>query len=144
VSASVNLPLHHKVQKFSSGTGSPGWSRKRAVKQLWFQPSQPLHTNNININAHIAFHNVHSSPRCNLTRWQSVEHILLPCNTEIGSVVTGEQHVNWPRFSPRCTIYNFFSPNSLSFFTSNDYCTSIRYADPNPNLPKFKQLFNVP
>ena len=34
VSASVNLPLH-KVQKFSSGTGSPGWSRKRAVKRLW-------------------------------------------------------------------------------------------------------------
>jgi len=28
VSASVNLPLHHKVHKFSSGTGSPGWSRK--------------------------------------------------------------------------------------------------------------------
>jgi len=26
VSASVNLPLHHKVQKLSSGTGSPGWS----------------------------------------------------------------------------------------------------------------------
>ena len=24
VSASINLPLHHKVQKFSSGTGSPG------------------------------------------------------------------------------------------------------------------------
>jgi len=36
VSASVNLPLHHKVQKFSSGTGSPGWSRKRSVKQLWW------------------------------------------------------------------------------------------------------------
>jgi len=35
VSASVNLPLHHKVQKFCSGTGSPGWSRKRAVKRLW-------------------------------------------------------------------------------------------------------------
>ena len=35
VSASVNIPLHHKVQKFSSGTGSPGWSRrKRAVKRL--------------------------------------------------------------------------------------------------------------
>jgi len=29
VSASVNLPLHHKVQRFSSGTGSPGWSRKK-------------------------------------------------------------------------------------------------------------------
>jgi len=24
----VNLPLHHEVQQFSSGTGSPGWSRK--------------------------------------------------------------------------------------------------------------------
>jgi len=35
VSASVNLPLHHKVQKLSSGTGSPGWSRKKVVKRLW-------------------------------------------------------------------------------------------------------------
>ena len=35
-SASVNLPLHHKVQKFSSGTGSPELSRKRAVKRLWW------------------------------------------------------------------------------------------------------------
>jgi len=32
LSASVNLPLHHKVQKFSSGTGSPRWSRKRGRK----------------------------------------------------------------------------------------------------------------
>jgi len=32
VSASVNLPSHHKVQKFSSGTGSPGWSRKKGRK----------------------------------------------------------------------------------------------------------------
>jgi len=35
VSASVNLPWHRKVQKFSSGNGSPGWSRKRAVKLSW-------------------------------------------------------------------------------------------------------------
>ena len=34
VSASVNLPLHHKVQKFSSGTGSPGWSRKTGRKTV--------------------------------------------------------------------------------------------------------------
>jgi len=34
VSASVNLPLHHKVQKFSSGTGSPGWSRKKGRKAV--------------------------------------------------------------------------------------------------------------
>ena len=38
MSASVNLPLHHKVQKFSSGTGSPGWSREKGCKTvvLWW------------------------------------------------------------------------------------------------------------
>jgi len=37
VSASVNLPMHHKVQKFSSGTGSPSGSRKSARKWLlWY------------------------------------------------------------------------------------------------------------
>jgi len=34
VSASVNLPLHHKVQKFSSRTGSPGWSWKKGRKTV--------------------------------------------------------------------------------------------------------------
>jgi len=34
VSASVNLPLHHKVQKFSFGTDSPGWSRKKGRKTV--------------------------------------------------------------------------------------------------------------
>ena len=34
VSASVNLPLHHKVQKFSAGTGSPRWSRKKSRKTV--------------------------------------------------------------------------------------------------------------
>jgi len=34
VSASVNLLLHHKVQKFSSGTGSPGWSWKKGRKAV--------------------------------------------------------------------------------------------------------------
>jgi len=34
MSASVNLLLHHKVQKFSSGTGSPGWSRKQGRKTV--------------------------------------------------------------------------------------------------------------
>jgi len=34
VSASVNLRLHHKVQKFSSGIGSPGWSRKKCRKMV--------------------------------------------------------------------------------------------------------------
>jgi len=34
VSASVNIPLHHKVQKISSSTGSPGWSRKKGRKTV--------------------------------------------------------------------------------------------------------------
>ena len=34
VSASVNLPLHHKVQKFSSGAGSPGWFWKSGSKTV--------------------------------------------------------------------------------------------------------------
>jgi len=40
VSASVNLRLHHKVQKLSSGISSPGWSRKKGRKTvvvvLWY------------------------------------------------------------------------------------------------------------
>jgi len=34
VSASVNLQLHHKAQKFSSATGSPGWSWKKGCKTI--------------------------------------------------------------------------------------------------------------
>ena len=34
VSASVNLSLHHKVQRFSSGTSSPAWSRKKGRKMV--------------------------------------------------------------------------------------------------------------
>jgi len=34
VSASVNLPFHRIVQKFSSGTSSPGWSRKKGHKTV--------------------------------------------------------------------------------------------------------------
>jgi len=34
VSASINLPLHHKVQKFSTGTGSPEWSQKKGHKTV--------------------------------------------------------------------------------------------------------------
>jgi len=34
VSASVNLPLHRKVQNFSSGTGSTRWSRKKGRKMV--------------------------------------------------------------------------------------------------------------
>ena len=30
----VYIPLHHKVQKFSSGTGSPEWSQKKGRKMV--------------------------------------------------------------------------------------------------------------
>jgi len=41
VSASVNLPLHPKVQKFSSGTSSPGWSRKKGCKTAVVVAGEP-------------------------------------------------------------------------------------------------------
>jgi len=34
VSASINLSLHHKVQKFSSDTGSPGGLGKKGCKTV--------------------------------------------------------------------------------------------------------------
>jgi len=34
VSASVNLSLRHKVQKFSSFSGSPGWSWKKGHEMV--------------------------------------------------------------------------------------------------------------
>ena len=49
VSVSVNLPLHHKVQKFSSGAGSPGWSRKKGhetVVCVWCGDMRDLHCSN--------------------------------------------------------------------------------------------------
>jgi len=54
VSASVNLPLHHKVQKLSSGTGSPGCSRKKGRKMVvcgggavWLSGSALIFTNTL-------------------------------------------------------------------------------------------------
>ena len=35
LSAFLNLSVHDEVQKFSSGTGSPGWSWKNGLKRLW-------------------------------------------------------------------------------------------------------------
>jgi len=34
VSASINLPSHYKVQRFSSGTSSTGWSWKKGRKTV--------------------------------------------------------------------------------------------------------------
>ena len=34
VNLNVNLPLYHKLQKFSSGTGSPRWSWKKGRKTV--------------------------------------------------------------------------------------------------------------
>jgi len=37
-SASINLPLHHIVQKFSFVSGSPGWSWKKGRKTVVVVP----------------------------------------------------------------------------------------------------------
>jgi len=73
VSASVNLPLHHKVQKFSSGTGSPRWSRKKGRKMVvcvcvWhLMPSECRFANstaaNLNIFAPMAQQDAEDSPK---------------------------------------------------------------------------------
>jgi len=73
-SASVNLPLHHKVQKFSSGTGSPGSSRKKGRKTVvvvWWGP------------AHLP-----------LDSEDTVVEVLLSAEMEPGLRVTG--HRFWP------------------------------------------------
>jgi len=52
VSASVNLPLQYKVQKLSSGTCSPGWSRKKGCKTVvvvWWWWCRFKYTKNITI-----------------------------------------------------------------------------------------------
>jgi len=41
-SASVNLPLHYQVQKFSSGTGLPRRSRKKGRKTLYVLTNNEL------------------------------------------------------------------------------------------------------
>ena len=43
--SSVNLPLHHKVQKFSSGSGSPGWSWKKGRKTVVVQQNTTIKQN---------------------------------------------------------------------------------------------------
>jgi len=45
VSASVNLPLQHKVQKFFSGTGSPRWSREKGRKAVVVYLEGPFFVN---------------------------------------------------------------------------------------------------
>jgi len=53
VSASVNLPLQHKVQKFSSDTGSPGWSRKKGRKTVVCKLSRMVLANDNLINSKV-------------------------------------------------------------------------------------------
>jgi len=68
VSASVNLPLHHKVQKFFLGTGSPGWSRKQGRKTVvvwcvgisWQRWSVWPHLWKANRSHHFGFHSCFS------------------------------------------------------------------------------------
>jgi len=57
VSASVNLPLHHKVQKFSSDTVSSEWSRKEGCKTVVVvnNCTRPIATSGYRHDCHMLF-----------------------------------------------------------------------------------------
>jgi len=80
VSASVNLPLHHKVQKFSSGTGSPGWSQKRGHKMV------------VVISVFLW-----SSDLTKLTDWQAVLWGIWLHFWQWGRLPLSPTHSQWPR-----------------------------------------------
>jgi len=78
VSASVNLPLHHKVQKFSSGTGSPGWSRKKGREMVVVVVVTPVMVMTTNIYCRcIHYVNIASATRT----------VMYPCNSFLGITV---------------------------------------------------------
>ena len=88
MSAFVNLPLHHKVPKFFSGIGSPGWSRKRAVKWLWCGEVSKLTWDKLGcVCVHtLPFVSVLNSNSCLLYIW--IYHIVLLCSVwALGVVV---------------------------------------------------------
>ena len=81
VSASANLPLHHKVQKFSSGTGSPGWSRKKGRKTVVVvvvvrvrHSRGKMYSGHgyLCLSASRRIPTLLRGPRCNLVEWQGV------------------------------------------------------------------------
>jgi len=81
VSVSVNLPLHHKVQKFSSGTGLPGWYRKKGRKMVvvvvvetWLSPSPHCQCIINILKLRFMQRNAHS---CHKTNWLNNIYIML-------------------------------------------------------------------
>ena len=84
VSASVNLPLHHKVQKFSSVTGSPGGPGKRAIKRLWWCGGLSYHGTGNSMCGNPARAGMHSFCGCLLglvlTKKVGINSILLSYN----------------------------------------------------------------
>jgi len=106
VSASVYLPLHHKVQKFSSGTGSPSlFPDKKGRKQLcaanslsftWccttcrlLAISSSLSTSTATLPScsYIHSHRGRQTSKLLMKKLEgSVGYIPLPCHIEFGSV----------------------------------------------------------
>ena len=99
VSASVNLPLHHKVQKLSSGAGSPGWSRKRGRKtvvvvvvttpsQAWFpRQKAPLGILGIGFYRPTALLSLHHHDKAR-------EGEIIPAPTEVNSMLISSLNFN--------------------------------------------------
>ena len=94
MSTSVTLPLHHKVQKFSFGIGSPRWSQKKDRKSVvvcwWVNRLQKS----------IPFWILLKQEMMGW-QWQQLDHMQIIC--------TSRQTDNYPSTSP----LSFCSPDAL-------------------------------
>ena len=100
-SASVGLPLHRKVQKFSSGTGSPGWSWKKGRKMVVYVCFVWLN-NTLWENLCDAFDLrssiTHNPPNCRyLHLWCTVRLMqqIVQCSSIANLCMLGINHVVW-------------------------------------------------
>jgi len=93
VSASVNLPLHHEVQKFSSCTGSPKWSRKKGRKTVVVVTYLDTHS--------LTYSHRAQSKERNVRHCQNEEASILWSHREETRELPGER--NNARNNARCT-----------------------------------------
>jgi len=131
----INLPLQHKVQKFSSGTGSPGWSRKKGRKMAVVVVSKYQHV-------------VINEQRCSLLLWYVIpaqrhfsyryrrpynrlkfsEIYILPSQNEI----LGTPLVTSPTHSSRCRW--IISARLAAVFRASSQLSPMGWAMTAPNI----------
>jgi len=116
VSVSVNLPLHHKVQKFSSGTGSPGWSRKKGCKTVvvWCG----IYT--------VSGKKCHSIFGSNFANYYPIFNILSPADLAVNFCKTLIKYLTSPQTcaTPPCELFMLKTCNDPQLSEAN--CHSIQ------------------